>query len=85
MKVIKITIREYEILHVTEKPFMKFGAFKEIRNRLNLSVESRCFNCDKRFQDDEDIYLSMVKGMPNRLLCKRCHDIALNDQKNKEK
>lgn len=80
MIVEKKTIRRYEILHATSKPFSKFGQFRKVREeRLGLSVERRCFNCGRKFKDDDDIYLVMIKGTRNRLFCKECNDKALKD------
>lgn len=81
MKITKITKREYEVLHAVNKPFLKFGAFRNTREQLGLSVERCCFNCNHKFNDDDDIYLVIVKGTHNRLLCKKCNDKALNDLK----
>lgn len=79
MIVEKKTIRRYEVLHATSKPFLKFEQFREVRERLGLSVERCCFNCGRKFKDDDYIYLVMLKGTHNRLFCKECNDKALKD------
>lgn len=82
MIVEKKTIRRYEVLQATSKPFLKFGTFRKVREeRLGLSVDRCCFNCGYKFKDYDDIYLVMLKGTHNRLFCKDCNDKALNDLK----
>lgn len=84
MEVVKITRKVYECLDVADKPFMKFGKFREIRERLGLKVQRRCFNCNHKFTEDEDIYLAMFKGTLNHFLCKNCKDKALSDLRKEE-
>lgn len=79
MEVIKVTKKIYKVLQVAEKPFLKFGQFRATRERIGLSVQRYCFNCNRKFKDDDDIYLVMLKGTLNKLFCKECHDKALND------
>lgn len=81
MEVIKIIKNVYQVTQASEKPFMKFGTFRETRERLGLSVERRCFRCGHKFKDDEDIYLVMLKGTLNKFFCKECNDKALKDLK----
>lgn len=83
MEVVKITKRTYKCLSVAES-HLKFGKFREIRERLGLKVQRRCFNCGHRFAEDEDIYLAMFKGTLNHFLCKNCKDKALNDLRKEE-
>lgn len=84
MEVIKITRKVYKCLDVADKPFMKFSKFREIRERLGLKVQRRCFNCGHRFAEDEDIYLAMFKGTLNHFLCNNCKDKALSDLRKEE-
>lgn len=81
MIITKITKRKYEVINAVNHPFMKFGTFRKIRERLGLSIEKCCFNCNHKFKDDEYIYLVIVKGTHNRLLCKDCNDKACDDLK----
>ena len=81
MEVVKITRKVYKCLNVTDKPFTKFGKFREIRESLGLKVQRCCFNCGHKFKDDDDVYLVMLKGTLNKLFCKNCNDKALNDLK----
>ena len=85
MEVVKITRKVYKCLNVTDKPFTKFSKFREIRERLGVKVQRRCFNCNHKFTDDEDMYLAMFKGTLNHFLCKNCRDIAMNDLRKEEK
>lgn len=62
MEVVKITRKVYKCLNVTDKPFIKFSKFREIRERLGMKVQRCCFNCNHKFTDDEDMYLAMFKG-----------------------
>ena len=80
MIVEKKTIRRYEVLQVTSKPFWKFGAFRKTRERIGLSVQRCCFNCNHKFKDDDDVYLVMLKGTLNKLFCKECNDKALKEE-----
>ena len=84
MEVVKITRKSYKCLNVTDKPFTKFGKFREIRERLGMKVQRCCFNCNHKFTDDDDMYLAMFKGTLNHSLCKKCRDIAMNDLRKEE-
>lgn len=79
MKVIKVTKRTYEVLDAANKPFLKFGQFRTTRERIGLSVQRCCFNCNHKFKDDDDVYLVILKGTLNKLFCKSCNDKALNE------
>lgn len=79
MDVVKVTRKAYKVLSTVDKPFMKFGVFRETREKLGLYVESKCFCCDQKFDDNDDIYLVILKGTHNRLFCKECNDSALFD------
>lgn len=79
MEVIKIIKNAYQVTQASEKPFMKFGTFREARERLGLSVERRCFRCGHKFKDDEDVYLILFRGTLNHLFCNNCNEQALND------
>lgn len=81
MEVIKITRKTYRVLHAVEKPFLKFGQFRKVRESIGLSVHRYCFNCNHKFKEDDDVYLVMLKGTLNKLFCKKCNDKALNDLK----
>ena len=84
MEVVKITRKSYQCLNVTDKPFTRFGKFREIRERLGMKVQRCCFNCNHKFTDDEDMYLAMFKGTSNHFLCKKCKDKALSDLRKEE-
>ena len=84
MEVVKVTRKVYKCLNAVEKPFSKFGKFRETRERLGLSVQRCCFNCRHKFKEDEDIYLAMFKGTLNHFLCKDCNDKALSDLRKEE-
>lgn len=83
MEVVKITKRVYKCLSVAEKP-LKFGKFREVRERLGLKVQRCCFSCRHKFTEDEYIYLAMFKGTLNHFLCKDCRDKALSDLRKEE-
>ena len=78
MEVVKITKRTYKCLSVANHSW-KFGKFREIREHLGLKVQRRCFNCEHKFSDVEDIYLAMFKGTLNHFLCKDCMENAKSD------
>ena len=84
MEVVKITRKVYKCLNVTDKPFTKFGKFREIRESRGMKVQRCCFNCNHKFTDDDDMYLAMFKGTLNHFLCKNCRDIAMNDLRKEE-
>ena len=63
MEVVKMTKKVYECLNAVDKPFTKFGKFRETRERYGLNVQRRCFSCGHRFTEDEDIYLAMFRGI----------------------
>lgn len=84
MEIVKVITKRYEVLDVSPKPF-KFGGFRYVREKMGLSVEHECFVCSHKFDDDEDIYLAIVKGTHNRFLCNKCKDIALSDLQKEDK
>ena len=84
MIVEKKTIRRYEVLHAVEKPFLKFWQFRKSRESIGFPVQRCCFNCGRKFKDDDDVYLVMLKGTHNRFFCKDCNNKALKDLSNKK-
>lgn len=84
MEIVKVITKRYEVLDVSPKPF-KFGGFRYVREKMGLSVEHECFACSHKFDDDEDIYIAIVKGTHNRFLCNKCKDIALSDLQKEDK
>lgn len=84
MEITKITKRTYIVSQVIEKPFMKFGVFRQSREKLGLNVEKTCFCCGHKFFDDEDVFLAFFKNTHNRLLCENCNQKALIELKLKE-
>ena len=73
MELVKVTRKHYKILQVPEEPFMNYGKFREIRERLGLKVQRTCFKCERKFKDSEDAFLIFTnKG--NKLVCDKCHD-----------
>lgn len=79
MEVIKITKKTYKVLHVVDKPFLKFWQFRKSKESIGRTVQRRCFNCNHKFEDDDNVYLVMLKGTLNKLFCKECNDKALAD------
>lgn len=79
MEVIKITKKTYEVLDAVDKPFLKFGQIRKSRESIGLPVQRLCFNCNHKFKEEDDVYLVMLKGTPNKLFCKECNDKALAD------
>ena len=78
MEIKKTIIKVYKVLDVTKKPFLKYGLYRESRERHKFSVEKSCFNCGKKFQDEDETYLAITtKG--NKILCEKCAKIALDD------
>lgn len=82
MNIIKVTKKTYKVIDAIKKPFMNFKKFREIRENHNMKVEKTCFNCHKKFMDDDDIYLVITSG-GNKLLCGKCNDIVLKDLEEK--
>ena len=82
MEVVKVTTKRYKVVDAASSPFISFGKFRDSRKRIGLSVERKCFNCNHKFEDNEDIYLVMLEGTHNRLFCKKCNDLALLDLPN---
>lgn len=79
MEVIKITKKTYKVLHAVDKPFLKFGRYRKAKESIGHSVQRCCFNCNHKFNDDDDVYYVMLKGTLNKLFCKECNDKALKD------
>ena len=82
MEITKVTKKVYKVSNAVTRPFMKFGRFREVREMYGMKVQRNCFNCNKKFINDDDIYLVATTG-GNKLLCGKCNDIALNDLKEK--
>lgn len=79
MIITKTITHRYEVLDVSEKPFMKFGLLRKTREMYGLKVERTCFNCGHKFKDDENTYLAIIKDTTNKLLCEECNKKALHD------
>lgn len=70
MNIIKTV--SYKVFDVFPGYFMSnFGAFREAREKHGLSVQKKCFCCDKTFKNDDKIRLVTVIG-GNRLFCPNC-------------
>ena len=70
MNIIKTV--SYKVFDVLPGYFMSnFGAFREARERIGLSVQRKCFCCDKTFKDGDKIRLVSVRG-GNKLFCTNC-------------
>ena len=52
-------------------PAENFEAFREAREKYGLSVQRKCFCCDKTFKDDDKVRLVTVRG-GNKLFCPNC-------------
>lgn len=73
----------YKVFDVFPGYFMSnFGAYKEARERIGLSVQRKCFCCDKTFKNDDKIRLVTVRG-GNKLFCTNCA-IQAEEQLKKE-
>lgn len=83
MEIVKITTKVYKVIDVMNRPFMLFSTFREVREKYNQSVQKTCFNCHKKFLDDDYTYIAMTTGGV-KLLCNECHKIALKDLKKGE-
>nr|DAI43723.1 MAG TPA: DNA REPAIR HELICASE RAD25, SSL2, PRE-INITIATION COMPLEX, RNA POLYMERASE.0A [Caudoviricetes sp.] len=84
MEVIKIIKKTYKVVYAVDKPFLKFGQFRATREYLGLSVQRNCFNCGRKFKDEDDIYLIILKGTLNKFFCQECNDKALSDLKKED-
>lgn len=82
MEITKVIKKNYRVLDVVERVFMKFKMFKEVREKCGMKVPRTCFNCNKKFMDDDDMFLAITTG-GNKFLCGQCYNIALNDLKEK--
>lgn len=60
--------RRYEVTDIAR--FMKFSVFHDARKNMRDNPTT-CFKCHHKFDDDEYIYLGIVKG-GNRIFCKAC-------------
>jgi hypothetical protein len=76
-KIIK-TVTKTNIHEITycssKKSFMKWGHFKKIRTEhgQSISLYKKCFSCDHKFEDDEDIYVATVTQKGNVFFCLDC-------------
>ena len=65
----KVHFKVYKVLSGYFMP--NFGAYKEARERIGLSVQIKCFWCGKPFKNDDKIRLVTVRG-GNKLFCTSC-------------
>ena len=73
MIVTKVKTSRYRVLEVlSKKAFMKFKAYKKIRKKVGLSVQDRCFCCNRKFTDKDDTYLVVMEGTGSKLFCEKC-------------
>ena len=90
MSTIKKTYtRSFEIVQTSyPNSFSKFGDFVMTRKRTyrydgKLSGLTFCFDCGHDFNENDDVYLAIVRGQKNRLMCEKCakkHSKALNEE-----
>lgn len=59
--------------------FMKFGTFREIREKVKMKVQSVCYFCRRSFEDDEMLALGCVEGKGNKLFCQSCAMLSGKD------
>ena len=83
MEITKTITKHYKIFQVAEKPFTKYGRYREVRESHGMSCQKTCFNCGRKFTDDEDFFLICATG-GNRLVCEECNHKLLEEFK-KEK
>lgn len=59
--------------------FMTFIDFINARKGMRNTPKT-CFCCNHRFADAETIYIAPVLNDRNRIVCKRCADVILENQ-----
>ena len=69
MKAIKV----YELRDIFPRPICTFKTFKEVHGE---EAQSKCFVCDHKFAENDDLYLAQFHKLPNKLICKDCWDKA---------
>ena len=58
--------------------FMLYKTFRESRERMGLSVVSRCYWCRTWFTDDDMMALGCIHGKGNKFFCQSCAAPACN-------
>jgi len=75
MKLTKTTKKTYEIRQIRwEKPAFKWGKFRDTRKKHGMSVSKfeKCFFCEHKFAEEEDMYIGTVSIEGNRMFCLEC-------------
>lgn len=81
MEIIKTT--KYNVADVFKRPLSTFGSFRQTREDFGLSVQRKCFRCNRKFADEENIYIAVVKNVGNKLFCQQCASDYFKSQNNK--
>ena len=65
------TTKHYKYTGMTEI-LTTFGRYKGTRERDNVSVQKKCFSCEKPFVNEENLSVLMNGNNKNKLICEDC-------------
>ena len=59
---------------------MKYGRYRKVRAKANMSIQKECFCCEEPFEDDENLSLLFNGNQLNVLCCEKCSNKLINDE-----
>lgn len=78
---IVVTKKYYTLVDVFPTCFpLNFTKLSESREKLGLKVQKTCFNCKRKFSDDERLYVGVFNNHAgNKFLCEECWKTAMRE------
>ena len=59
---------------------MKYGRYRKVRAKANMSIQKECFCCEEPFEDDENLSLLSNGNQLNVLCCEKCSNKLINGE-----
>ena len=74
VKTLKRTIpsRIESFTFVWVRKFQNYGVHKGCRDRMKMSVPKTCFWCRRKWQEEDQTWLTAVDGKGNKMVCESC-------------
>lgn len=67
-KITKVITKNYSVTSC--RKFMTYKDLKEARS--DMHTPSTCFCCERKFKDEEVVYLGRIPGELNKIFCSDC-------------
>lgn len=78
MIITKTTTKKHEVRHIACN-FMLYGTYRKAREKYRLSIQKTCFQCNKKFADEDMVHLVFIVKGKNQFFCDACKLQAINE------